>query len=199
MAADDALPLPQLERRPLTAALLPVELDLSTFVRVERNILNLRVGLVVAHANSRDFLITRHFQAALKLLTLVHYAEFLSRDAIWGHWVLEVQLDGANAVVDATGDSMKAAARPGQSNPFLNNLGRVDEGCFLVLVLAVATTIAKAREGAHLDALIDLIERHCRARSVMLADCHHVPLQLIFRQCSRCLDLRMACNVLVLG
>lgn len=80
MASDDTLTLLHHDLEPFTIALLSIELDLGALVRIERDVLDLRAGLVVTHADPDNFFLIWHLQAALKLLVLVHSTKLLCQD-----------------------------------------------------------------------------------------------------------------------
>ena len=94
---------------PYAVTLLPIEFNLCAFICVERDILNLTVAGVVADANAGDLLVGGDLEAALQLLVLAHRPELLRRDAALRRLVAEVQLYGANAVIDPASDATKHA------------------------------------------------------------------------------------------
>ena len=80
VAADDFLTWLEGELLLTSIALLAVELDLRAFVCVEGEVLDLLTGRVVTDADAVDFLVSGDLESALKLLVLLHTAEFTDRD-----------------------------------------------------------------------------------------------------------------------
>ena len=94
---------------PYAVTLLPIEFNLCALICVKRDILNLTIAGVVADANAGDLLVGGDLEAALQLLVLAHRPQLLSRDPSLGRLVAEVQLYGANAVIDSASDATKHA------------------------------------------------------------------------------------------
>lgn len=93
MASNDTLTLLQNDLEPFPIVILSIEFNLGTLVRIERDVLDLRGGLVVTNADSCNLFFSWHLQAALDLLILVHPPKFLCQDTLWVSWVFELKLD----------------------------------------------------------------------------------------------------------
>ena len=109
VAANYQLTLLKRKLLPDAVTLLSIEFNLSAFICVKRDILNLTIAGVVADADAGDLLVGGDLEAALQLLVLAHRPQLLSRDPSLGRLVAEVQLYRAYAVIDSTSDAAKHA------------------------------------------------------------------------------------------
>ena len=108
----------------LSIVLLAIELDLSSQIGVESDVLDGGLRFAMADTDACDDLVFWHLQTALELLTRARSKP--SRV----HPVFEVQLDGANGVVNAASDPVQEPLGQLEGLPLghtLVQVGRVAE------------------------------------------------------------------------